>query len=162
MRFFKTQGEKNSSPEKTQGNFGAKTQGTRAFYINFLSKLNLLELFCRFGLKTQWVWALYWYLSFISHTKKVIEPINDGLIHWKTTFFLKLKDFFPKLNDRFPKLKDFFQNSTISKKKLKEFASKLKLPELLSTVSHSQIAQKKACLRPQIHPINFQFNSHDT
>ena len=45
VRFFKTQGEKNSSPEKTQGNFGAKTQGTGAFSTSFHSKLNLLELF---------------------------------------------------------------------------------------------------------------------
>ena len=31
VRFFKTQGEKNSSPEKTQDSFGAKTQRTGAF-----------------------------------------------------------------------------------------------------------------------------------
>ena len=57
VRFFKTQGEKNSSPEKTQDSFGAKTQRTGAFSTNFLSKLNLIELFCRFGLKTQLVGA---------------------------------------------------------------------------------------------------------
>ena len=45
MRFFKTQGEKNSSPEKTQGNFGAKTQGTGAFSTSFHSKLNQSELY---------------------------------------------------------------------------------------------------------------------
>ena len=48
---------------------------------------------------------------------------------------------FSKLNDIFLKLKEFCQNSTILKKKLKEFASKLKLPELLSTSLHSEIAQ---------------------
>ena len=146
VRFFKTQGEKNSSPEKTQGNFGAKTQGTGAFYINFLSKLNLLELFCRFGLKTQWVWALYWYLSFISHSRKVIEPINDGLIHWKTTFFLKLKDFFAKLNDRFPKLKDFFQNSTILKKKTQGICFKTQATGAFEHNWSLENRTKKACL----------------
>ena len=49
------------------------------------------------------------------------------------------------------KLKEFFfktheeeKNSTISKKKLKEIASKLKLPELLSTSGHCNIAQTKS------------------
>ena len=137
MRFFKTQGEKNSSPEKTQGNFGAKTQGTGAFYANFLSKLNLLELFCRFWLKTQPVWALYWYRSFISHTKKVIEPFLH-LDSLKDTFFPKTQGVF------FQNSMTCFLNSRIFFSKLKEFASKLKLPELLGTVSHGQIALKKS------------------
>ena len=83
--------------------------------------------------------------SFISHTKKVIEPKFCGFkIQLKTPFFLKTQGLFPKLNDMFPKLKDFFfQNSTILKKKLKEFAPKLKLPELLSTSGYGKILQKK-------------------
>ena len=41
VRFPKTQGEKNSSPEKTQDNFDVKSQGTEAFSDNFPSKLKV-------------------------------------------------------------------------------------------------------------------------
>ena len=34
----KTQGEKNSSPEKTQAVFGQKTQGTRGYFENWPTK----------------------------------------------------------------------------------------------------------------------------
>ena len=68
VRFPKTQGEKNSSPEKTQDNFGVKTQGTGAFSDNFPSKLKLFQpissekisyrsFFQQFSLKTQGFWS---------------------------------------------------------------------------------------------------------
>ena len=44
VRFSKTQGEINSSSEKTQGIFGAKTQATGAFTANSFKKLKVLEL----------------------------------------------------------------------------------------------------------------------
>ena len=44
VRFSKTQGEINSSSEKTQGIFGAKTQATGAFTANSFKKLKVPEL----------------------------------------------------------------------------------------------------------------------
>ena len=79
--FPKLKAKKNSSPEKTQDNFGVKTQGTGAFSDNFPSKLKVPELFQsifsekiryrtffrQFSLKTQGLWSFL--ADFLSKTQ---------------------------------------------------------------------------------------------
>ena len=143
VRFFKTQGEKNSSPEKTQKRFWCKNSTYRSFFHQFPLKTQPNRAILPIWVENSTGRSLIWYQStFSSCNKTLIEPCFWQLTSLKATFFSWTQGLFSKLNDIFLKLKEFCQNSTILKKKLKEFASKLKLPELLSTIDHWKIAQK--------------------
>ena len=146
--FFQNSRRKKLKPWKNSRQFWCKNSTYRSFFHQFPLKTQPNRAILPIWVENSTGRSLIWYQSFSSCNKTLIEPCFWQLTSLKATFFPELKDFFQNSMTFFLNSRNFVKTQRFWRKKLKEFASKLKLPELLSTIDHWKIAQKKPDLIP--------------